>query len=221
MNVTAAAWTYSTNQRADIPARLTPLAERPRWNKRPRSIVTDAPRPGEEVEGATGTFTVEGDGEWSITFKVEFVDGQPIPSEVTIRPLHRREAIGARSWKQFRLGELEKLVQFDVAMIMGMLPREVIPKGYKRPMPGRRGESDLEYARRAERYVTAVREHPKSPVAWLAEHDLGENSHANRQAIRRWRMTAEKRGLITPVEGAGRAGGELTDKARALLDGGR
>jgi hypothetical protein len=219
MEVTEVEWTYRTNHREEVPVRITPMSDR-RLNRRPRSVVTDAPRADEVVEGAKGTFTV--DDEWTVNLVVTFVDGQPVPTEVTIRPLHLRDSIGARTWQRFRLGELERIVRVDVAMIVGALPsRDMIPKGYKRPMPGRRGESDLLYAQRAQQYVEAVRDHPRSPVAWLAKNALGEDSHANRQAIRRWRKTAEDRGLITPISEKGRAGGELTDKARALLNGGK
>lgn len=76
--------------------------------------------------------------------------------------------------------------------------------------PGRGGRDPLFYAEWAARYLNACRK-SEAPVAHLAEeHSFSEAS------IRGFLGEARRRGLLTPAP-AGKAGGQLTDKAIALL----
>lgn len=76
--------------------------------------------------------------------------------------------------------------------------------------PGRAGRPDLFYAEWAARYVTAMRE-TGPPLPRLAE-EHGFNT----STIRGFLNEARRRGLLTQAP-LGRAGGELTEKARELL----
>lgn len=75
--------------------------------------------------------------------------------------------------------------------------------------PGRRGKPDIEYARLAEAYVHRLGE--PTPLASLAE----ALSYSESQ-VRNLLYTARSKGLLTQAP-KGRAGGELTSKAKRLL----
>jgi hypothetical protein len=77
--------------------------------------------------------------------------------------------------------------------------------------PGRRGQKDLFYARWALRYVGELRNTP-NPLPKLAS----EPPFRTASAIRGFLHEARRRGLLTAAP-PGRAGGDLTDKAKALL----
>jgi hypothetical protein len=85
-------------------------------------------------------------------------------------------------------------------------------KALKRaPRPGRGGRGDLFYASCAREYVELLTE-PKPVQALAARRHLSESQ------IRNILHQARERGLLTKL-GRGRAGGELTDKAKELLNG--
>lgn len=80
--------------------------------------------------------------------------------------------------------------------------------------PGRPGRSDREYAELAREYVEALESGSRSPTADVAQkaHRFTDASH-----IRDGLHEARKRGLLTRPQTKGKAGGVLTDRARALL----
>lgn len=86
----------------------------------------------------------------------------------------------------------------------------------RKPRRGRRGPKgwpDEDYARLASDYVTACKSGSRSPVADVAKYH-GLKVTALRAALNR----ARKRGLLTRQTG-GRAGGQLTARANAVLKG--
>jgi hypothetical protein len=80
------------------------------------------------------------------------------------------------------------------------------------PRPGRAGHPPEFYAEWAQRYVAAC-ERRDQPVAWLVDQHPG----VSKQSIARYLAKAEQLDLITNRPGRGRAGGELTERARHLL----
>jgi hypothetical protein len=81
------------------------------------------------------------------------------------------------------------------------------------PRPGRPGRSDADYAIVAAEYVALVESAHRSPTQAMADR-----YEQNAQTIGRWLHIARQRGLLTDAP-KGRAGGDLTDKARRLLEG--
>jgi len=89
--------------------------------------------------------------------------------------------------------------------------------GFEKPPPERRpgrprSTSDRELADLAAAYVTAIEEGSVNPVAVAALERSYSHSHARDKL-----HEARERGLLTRPPTAGRAGGELTQKARALV----
>ena len=83
-----------------------------------------------------------------------------------------------------------------------------------KPRHGRRGPKgwpDEEYARLASDYLTACKSGSRSPVA-----DVAKARGTTVSALRATLNRARKRGLLTSQKG-GRAGGQLTPQAKALL----
>ncbi len=78
-----------------------------------------------------------------------------------------------------------------------------------RKRPGRRGRTDLDYAKLAQRYVALLDHH--APIRVLAQEE-----HLAESSVRVLIYNARQRGLLTSAE-AGQAGGRLTDKAIRLL----
>jgi hypothetical protein len=79
--------------------------------------------------------------------------------------------------------------------------------------PGRRGRDDSFYAQVAARYVHHLTSTDQAPTAALADEMTVSVS-----SVRGLLYEARRRGLLTDAP-PGRAGGQLTDKARGLLHG--
>jgi hypothetical protein len=84
----------------------------------------------------------------------------------------------------------------------------------RRPKSGRRPWPDEEYAGLAARYVGKVQSGSARPIA-----ELAKELHYSPARIRQALLTARRRGLLTDTR-RGRAGGELTGKALAILRSG-
>jgi hypothetical protein len=78
--------------------------------------------------------------------------------------------------------------------------------------PGRGGRKDRYYAEWSARYLNACRENER-PIPLLAHR-----YHLKESTIRGFLGEARRRGLLTPAP-TGKAGGQLTDKAKRELDG--
>jgi hypothetical protein len=96
-------------------------------------------------------------------------------------------------------------------------------RAVKLPRPGARGQTDEYYAVWALDYVKALGVAPTKPVRHMLDQLIERDERTKRgehytvAVVRNLLQQARRRGLLT--EGAaGRAGGELTDKARVLLD---
>jgi hypothetical protein len=82
--------------------------------------------------------------------------------------------------------------------------------------PGRAGRPDLFYARIAESYVRFVRAGSRSPVKDLAKALRSYGDWYSDGTVSQLVFTARDRDLLSPSP-VGRAGGDLTPKARGLL----
>jgi hypothetical protein len=80
-----------------------------------------------------------------------------------------------------------------------------------RERPGRRGRTDLEYAKVAREYADLVAAGDEGPVLTLAKRLIAAES-----TIRNQLTEARKRGLLTSTR-PGRAGGRLTARATRIL----
>lgn len=78
--------------------------------------------------------------------------------------------------------------------------------------PGRAGRPDRDYAALAQRYVELI-------TAAATVGDLADEMNLSESTVRNQLVEARKRGLLTAPP-RGRAGGELTERARALLESG-
>lgn len=105
---------------------------------------------------------------------------------------------------------------FGPDTLLGRLARDArrVAEDLETERPRQRSDAERRWAEIAQLYVRALVE--PDPVRAVAAALPGETP----QSIRNVLYKARKRGLLTPV-GQGRAGGELTDKARRLLDGNR
>lgn len=80
-----------------------------------------------------------------------------------------------------------------------------------RPRPGRAGRDDLPYAEMAALYVEKQRTNAKTALK-----DLASEKAYSESRVRNILFTARQRELLTAAP-AGKAGGELTDKALDIL----
>lgn len=110
------------------------------------------------------------------------------------------------------VGELERWARGFVQMVSGTFWRDGSAGDPQHKPRGPRGSGDARLARIAARYVElCADETVKRPRLVLSEEEhLAENT------IRSYLYRARDNGLLTS-EGQGRAGGELTPKAKALL----
>lgn len=84
-----------------------------------------------------------------------------------------------------------------------------------RQRPTSSGRGDAQYAAVAAMYVELLDAGDSRPVTVLADR-----MHFGEKTIRNYLFKARERGLLTSV-GPGKAGGQLTDKAKEILDGNR
>lgn len=83
--------------------------------------------------------------------------------------------------------------------------------------PGRAGRSDYDYLPIARRYAAACAEDPRRVIQRLIAEEADEGRFATAAQLKARIGRARDRGLLTPAP-AGRAGGELTDKALAMIE---
>ena len=141
--------------------------------------------------------------------RVEQIAFRPPPAEASVL------ALGAQM-RAMRLGDVQRRWEKWLFERVAYLE---LPEEWRRSMltanrPGRRGHPDIFYALWAERYVAALAK-SKSPTKHLVDRFEGETA----DSINRYLRKAEDLEFLTGRPGRGKAGGELTAKARALLDG--
>ena len=83
--------------------------------------------------------------------------------------------------------------------------------------PGRKGHDDRFLAQVASVYVGALAAGSRRPIADAAERLREVGQHYSNARVRDLVFMARERGFLTGPPGPGRAGGELTPKAKAIL----
>lgn len=134
--------------------------------------------------------------------------------ELRPRPGNEDRAMGARMLRRLGFGDV---VDEATRWLQHEGVRQMIGSDWSRPVarPGRRGQADEKYAGWAERYVDALARAPRSPIQLLLRENQDPTVTTAEQV--RWFLNeARRRGLLTAAP-RGKPGGELTDKARALL----
>jgi hypothetical protein len=182
--------------------------------------------------------------DWIAAYRIAAADGPPVIAELRVfpaeagRPGRGRwsgEVLGTRSHaprggitvrllRRLRPGQPLRFVSGllqrlrteapETARALGWtLPPAPTPPSLPRPRRGRPGRTDLFYARVAAEYVHAVQAGSPYPVA-----DLARRRRQPPARVRDMIHTARRRGLLSPHR-RGVRGGELTDRANALLSG--
>jgi hypothetical protein len=183
-------------------------------------------------------------GDWIAAYRIAAADGPPVIAELRVFPAETGrpgwgrwsgEVLGTRSnapeggitvrlLRRLRPGQPLRFVSDllqrlraqapEAARALGWtLPPAPTPSSLPRPRRGRPGRPDLFYARVAAEYVHAVQAGSPHPVA-----DLARRRRLPPARVRDMIHTARRRGLLSSHR-RGVRGGELTDRAHALLRG--
>jgi hypothetical protein len=157
-----------------------------------------------------------GNPEWRITATFVRQGEQLVVSSCTITPVGDVPAGGltARQLRRATLGDLTRRLGVG---LMGNLLAATAPDtthladdDQAQPRPGRAGRDDHFYAVWAARYAERTAYTPR-PIA-----ELAEQTDRPIARVREYIAEARRRGLLTATT-PGRSGGQLTDKAHALL----
>lgn len=158
------------------------------------------------------------DDAWNAEYEVIKQNGQPIIGELHFVPVGQLPLGGltartARpSWSLLIDTARELVRKAGQGDETGTVTRfEWIEGKPLKRQPGRRKRPDLDYARVAAAYVVALRRGSRSPVA-----DVAAAMREQRTYVRDLLKVARDRDLLTQPS-SGRAGGDLTEKAKALL----
>jgi hypothetical protein len=158
-----------------------------------------------------------GHPEWTITATFVRQGDEVVVSSCTIAPVGEVPAGGltARQLRRATLGDLTRDASVGlIGRIISAVAPEATPTAdddQAHPRPGRAGRDDHFYAVWAARYAERVA-YTARPIAELADE------HGRPPArLREYIAEARRRGLLTATR-RGRSGGQLTDKARALLE---
>lgn len=137
-------------------------------------------------------------------------DGEVFVDELTIEAPNGGTPLPTTSlFRRLRMGALQDDLLYLVRSPVSPWPDVVMdPKRM-----GRRRKDDAFYAMWAKRYVDALEEDPKRPVAWIVEH---HDEHTTEAAVRGYVNKARVRKLLTKAP-KGKPGGHLTNKAKAIL----
>jgi hypothetical protein len=162
---------------------------------------------------------VPGHPEWVVEVTFQHASHNPAIHSLTITPFRRWAPIAGLETdvlRSVRLGELQRKVWAKVhtdEMMKTLGRRDHGTSSGRTPRRPRGGHNDLYYARWARRYVMACKN--PSPVQRLAKrHNLSVSQ------IRNILYEARQRELLTDSP-KGKAGGDLTEKAIAILEKGR
>lgn len=158
------------------------------------------------------------DADWQLRVEVILRPDRTLRhGRVTFEPMHDEAGdLGARHLRRLGYGDV-----LDVAdgWLRHMLAVQVLGVDwYHAPdNPGRAGKSDWEYLDIARRYAAACETDPHKPIQVLLEEEAAAGRHATAAQLKaRVRRARKERGLLTEVT-TGRAGGELTPKALAMI----
>jgi predicted transcriptional regulator len=127
-------------------------------------------------------------------------------------------AVTARLMRSLPIGEIQQVAQAALVTRTGPWERDV-PNRWgaafaEAPRPGRKGRDERAYAEVAAMYLALVHGGSKAPLV-----DLAKRLNYSVSRIKNIIHEARRRGLLSKSS-RGRRGGELTEKARRLLDDG-
>ncbi len=174
--------------------------------------------PSDGVNGRQGIYDtrLESHPDWRLTavFDIDSVDLPLL--ELRLRPAtlsHSPEGITAEIVRSIHLNPLHTAVRNWVQSPpnVGPLARPTRPTYSEKKKTGPRGQDDLYFAEWASRYVDELTR-TSNPVAALVR----QFNYLNESTLRYYLNEARRRGLLTAAP-SGRAGGQLTEKARELL----
>lgn len=146
--------------------------------------------------------------------------GLRIASQVYLVPLDPgrlpTEGITVAALRAVRLGTIQAELNEILAREenLGRLPSARVDGFRSNPRPGRGGRDPYDYAVWAQRYVEKLG--TRHPIRELMQEHPGYSEHAIRARLNR----ARAKGLLTDSP-PGKAGGELTEKAKLILRSGR
>ncbi len=186
------------------------------------------------------------DDNWLAVYELGERDGEPVIGEVRVLPLPKsRKAerelkaalserpityqaekpsrpLTARTLRRLSPGlalELarETLLELPGKYLVGF--HGIRPEALTAPRrPGRRGRSDRFWAEIAVLYVEALSRGSRRPIADVAGRLSAQGEPYSQSRVRDVVREARVRGLLTPAEGRGRAGGQLTERAKSILE---
>jgi hypothetical protein len=203
-------------------SRVTRARKLSPWTASPYEWAEELGTEAWEVDGNQEFFSfwfhLPDNEDWIAVATFQFSAQEPVLHSMTIRPFGQwaSRPLTAKALGSVKINEVYRrahrhLGTPDVAAALGRVPR---PKDdfTRVPRPGRRGRSDLSYARWAAHYVK-LEGRPKRLQVLARQHKVKE------QTARDILYQARRRGLLTEAP-PGKAGGELTDKARKILERG-
>jgi hypothetical protein len=195
-------------------------------------VVQGSPgQPGEVFDWTSPVINVKGRqavcryplaGGWWVEYVLSAQQGMPVVSELRITrkgelPLG---GITSRLIREVKIAshmdEARKLMRatWDWPEVGSYERHGFTTRGIEQsPRPGRRGHPDVFYAELAAAYVEKLAKGSRRPVADLASGHRHLSAARASELIHR----AREKGMLTPGP-QGKAGGELTEKARMLLD---
>lgn len=156
------------------------------------------------------------DDEWELTARYRRTDEGPILEHLQLRPATKdADILGSKLLRRLRLGAV--VDEFAELLKDPLVQSYLGEEWHQRPVrPGRAGTDDLFYAQWAQRYVDALAVAPDRPIEHLVE---SADEHLTPAQVRAYlnKARSDSRQLLTKAP-PGKAGGELTDRARELLD---
>lgn len=173
---------------------------------------------GKDLRSMSVVADLDGFPEWRVTVDFALADGAMMVRRVEVAPSSGagpRESLSTRVLRAVQFREISNEAWALLADLGDVMPSvDNLAKEFRRtPRPGRRGRPDLVYAEAAAIYVASM---TKPAPLQATARALGIPEARARSLL----GEARRRGLLTQAP-KGRAGGELTEKARRLLDGTR
>ncbi len=170
-------------------------------------------------------------GGWLVRYRLEPQDGVPVVAEVQV--LHTGKlppgGLDSTTWRSVKLSEWRELWPDVLENIEKRYGRDALVERHLQRFgfgieakrsprrPGRAGHSDAYYAQLADDYVALIAKGHTKPTKELARRAPFKGQPNAEQAARDAVHQARRRGLLTEAP-AGRAGGELTEHAKEVLD---
>lgn len=197
---------------------------KPKWGSSPDGLairleVDQAALTAPEAVDVVDVHALVLDDGWRLTARYRLTGDGPVLEHLQLTPEGREaDVLGAKILRRLRLGAVadefaELLKDPLVRMYLG-------ERWHQRPVrPGRAGTDDLFYAQWAQRYVDALEAAPSRPIEHLVEQAAEGGEHLTPAQVRAYlnKARSPQRALLTKAD-PGKAGGELTDRARELLN---